>query len=291
MSEDWAFRCRANAKLNLTLECRGTRDDGYHLLDMIMCSVDLHDTVKFRKSSGGFRMSVSGRRNVPIDDRNLIFKALAAVSEEMGTNLAGLEVHLVKRIPSRAGMGGGSADAAAAIIAANEIFGLRLSADKMLKIGARVGADVPFCLTGGTAKVTGIGEIIEPCSPVPQCGIVVMMPEKGNSTPQMFKELDRAGTTHEGNTDALAEAVAKGDIRTAAAYVYNDFAPFSYRAGEMTETLMSAGALGASVTGSGAAVFGIFETFEKADTFVKEKGLPGVKAYACRPAPAGIERY
>lgn len=177
----------APAKLNLTLDVTGTRPDGYHTLDMIMQAVSLRERVTLRRSRG-LSLSLPGSR-VPANEHNTAYKAALAFFHGTGL-LAGAAITVEKHVPVRAGMAGGSADAAAVLVGLNELYGARLSAAELCALGAQVGADVPFSIVGGTARVTGVGDILEPLKPCPPCFFTVCMPAGGISTPQAY-----AGTT------------------------------------------------------------------------------------------------
>lgn len=182
----------APAKLNLTLDVTGTRPDGYHTLDMIMQAVSLRERVTLRRSRG-LSLSLPGSR-VPANEHNTAYKAALAFFHGTGL-LAGAAITVEKHVPVRAGMAGGSADAAAVLVGLNELYGARLSAAELCALGAQVGADVPFSIVGGTARVTGVGDILEPLKPCPPCFFTVCMPAGGISTPQAYARYDRIGTT------------------------------------------------------------------------------------------------
>ena len=283
------LKCRANAKINLTLECTGRRDDGYHLLDMCMTSVTLYDELTFRKSGNGFSISVNGGDNIPNDEQNLIFKAAKILCDHAGISLPETEITLLKRIPSQAGLGGGSADAAATLTALNEMEGLGYSSAELAAIGEKVGADVPFCVTGGTARVRGIGELIDTLPPMPSADILILMPERGNSTPEMFRLMDSAQESTGGYSEKAAELIKAGDLYGIAENLRNDFSGFSYRYEEMKKIFEENGALGAGLSGSGAAAFGIFNDSERMNRCADAAWAEGFSAYAVRPAGAGTE--
>ena len=171
----------APAKLNLTLGVTGFAGNGYHTLDMLMQAVSLYEKVEVRKSAG-LRLSLPGSR-VPADGRNTAVKAALAFFHETGL-LAGADITVHKRVPVRAGMAGGSADAAAVLVGLNELYGAHLSVQQLCAIGMKVGADVPFSILGGTARVTGVGDILTPMPACPKCWFTVCMPPQGVSTPR-----------------------------------------------------------------------------------------------------------
>lgn len=247
----------APAKLNLTLEITGTRPDGYHTLDMIMQAVSLRECVTVRKS-GGLSLSLPGSR-VPANEHNTAYKAALAFFHETGL-LAGASITVQKRVPVRAGMAGGSADAAAVLVGLNALYGARLSTRELCAIGAQVGADVPFCILGGTARVTGVGDVLEPLPACPPCWFTVCMPAGGISTPQAYARYDRLGTDVRPDSAAAAAAIARGDLAGLCAQMKNalEFSSASPDTGPICAALRAEGALAALMTGSGAAVFGVF---------------------------------
>lgn len=254
----------APAKLNLTLDILGTREDGYHTLDMIMQAVTLRERVTVRKSSGLF-LSLPGSR-VPANEHNTAYKAALAFFEETGL-LAGASITIEKKIPVRAGMAGGSADAAAVLVGLNELYGAKLSTQELCAIGAKIGADVPFSILGGTARVTGVGEILQPLRRCPQCWFTVCMPDGGISTPQAYARYDEIGTDEHPDSAAAAQAIERGNLDELCEKMGNalEYSSASSDTKPICEVLRRQGALKAMMTGSGAAVFGVFDQEEKAE--------------------------
>lgn len=247
----------APAKLNLTLDILGTREDGYHTLDMIMQTVTLRERVTVRKSSGLY-LSLPGSR-VPANEHNTAYKAALAFFHETGL-LAGAAITIEKRVPVRAGMAGGSADAAAVLVGLNELYGAKLSTRELCSIGAQIGADVPFSILGGTARVTGVGEILQPLRRCPPCWFTVCMPAGGISTPQAYARYDELGTDEHPDSAAAAEAIARGDLNALCETMGNalEYSSASPDTKPICEVLREYGACKAMMTGSGAAVFGVF---------------------------------
>lgn len=261
---------RAFAKLNLTLEITGRRGDGYHLLRMVTQSVGLFDRVALRADRGE---SHRGEIRVLCTDaaidpaRNTAL--LAAVAFFRGTGLPnpGLEIRIEKRIPTAAGMAGGSADAAAVLIGLNRMFGGPLSEEKLRALGLGIGADVPFCLRGSTMLVEGVGEILTPLPPIPACFFVIAKPEDGMSTAESYRLFDRLASPAARSDDAgMLAALAGGSLAGIAANLHNALETAAPEApvAEIKRVLLENGALGASMTGSGTAVFGLFDREENA---------------------------
>ena len=247
----------APAKLNLTLDITGSRPDGYHTVDMILQAVSLYERVTVRKSEG-FSLLLPGS-GVPANEHNTAWKAANAFFYETGL-LAGAAITVEKHVPVRAGMAGGSADAAAELVALNALYGARLSRAELCAIGARVGADVPFCISGGTAHATGIGEKLEPLSPCPPCFFTVCMPKGGISTPQAYARYDALGTDEHPDTSAALCALGAGDLPALCAQMKNalSFSSSGHDTAPICRILREHGAGAALMTGSGAAVFGVF---------------------------------
>lgn len=265
---------KAYAKLNLSLDITGKREDGYHLMDMVTQSVTLYDELTLvRSKKPGIAISTMSRF-LPRDERNSAYKAAVRLARYAGLEPS-LEIHIKKRIPTQAGMGGGSADAAAVLAGLNEMWELGLDEARLLEIGESVGADVPFCLTGGAARVKGIGELLEPLPALTDAWFVVMMPPHGHSTRELFSRFDGAGDCVRPDTDKMVSAMVRNDVPHTAVLLKNVFETF-----EKDETtarykalLLKYGALGASLTGTGAAVFGVF--------------ADGIRAKECRMKVAG----
>ncbi len=280
----------ANAKLNLALDIVGRRADGYHLMDMVMRSVDLADELMLRLArSGGVSVSCNARY-LPRDERNLAVRAITALCERAGASVPPLSLAIKKRIPTQAGLGGGSADAAAALVGINELLGLGFSVGELCETGESIGADVPFCITGGAARVKGIGELIEPIEDNCDYVTLILMPVRGRSTREAFAKWDDGADFERPDVAGVAEALSLGDTTGLGVLVGNAFS--ALEADEGTERLKSAllvaGALGASMTGSGAAVFGIFPDYISAQRARERLRSLGASTYLARPCGEGV---
>lgn len=269
------FTVKAHAKLNWSLDILGTRPNGYHELDMLMQHIELSDELTFENAR--WTMLTIDGQPLPVGGRNLIVRAANALNDYMGTR-RGARIQLKKRIPVRAGLGGGSADCAATLIALNRLWKLRLTTDKLCEIGAKLGADVPFCIRGGLCRVSGIGEIIEPMPCGPRIPMVLLHPGGGLSTQAVFGrfDADRYPTLHV-DTPAVARAVQAGDIAAYDACSGNALeAPAISLMAEVRtamEQLRAAGAGAVRMSGSGSAAFGLFETDAQAQQAAEK--LPG----------------
>ena len=276
----------APGKLNLTLDVTGFAENGYHTLDMIMQSVSLSERVTLRRS-GDIRLRLPGSF-VPANESNTAYKAAVVFFRETGL-LAGADITIRKTVPVRAGMAGGSADAAAVLVGLNELYGARLSQKELCGLGMMVGADVPFCIAGGTARVTGVGDILEPLPACPPCFFTVCMPKGGVSTPQAYARYDELGTDVRPDGEAAEAAVRAGDLDALCAQMVNalEYSSGSVANKPIEEILRACGAKAALMTGSGAAVFGVFPergAAEEARAKLLEK-YP--KAWVVRPVPRG----
>ncbi|MDO4356611.1 MAG: 4-(cytidine 5'-diphospho)-2-C-methyl-D-erythritol kinase [Clostridia bacterium] len=269
------FTVKAHAKLNWSLDLLGTRPNGYHELDMLMQHIELADELTFENARWTM-LTIDGQA-LPVGERNLIVRAVNALNDYMGTR-RGARIQLKKRIPVRAGLGGGSADCAATLLALNRLWKLRLSTEKLCEIGAKLGADVPFCIRGGLCRVSGIGEIIEPLACGPRIPMVLLHPGGGLSTQAVFGKFDegRYPSLHV-DTAAVARAVQAGDVAAYDACSGNALEAPAIALMEEVRTAMvqlrQAGAGAVRMSGSGSAVFGLFDADEQARQAAEK--LPG----------------
>jgi len=258
---------RAKAKINLGLDVIRRREDGYHEVKMIMQSVDIMDILTFTKTKTHGIKIIAGdsavAEHIPTDDRNLIYKAAKLLLEKFPERITGVEIHLEKNIPVAAGMAGGSTDAASTLTAMNELFELELSVEELMRFGVKIGADVPYCIIGGTALSEGIGEILTPVSTPPFCYLVIAKPDLYVSTKFVYENLKLSEDTKHPDIDALLEAIKEGDLHTMAKRMENILETVTVVKypviEEIKEMLCKFGALNALMSGSGPTVFGIFE--------------------------------
>ena len=269
------LKIRAYAKLNLYLDITGKRPDGYHELKTVMQTIDLYDELEFTLSEGSGIEILCDKQGVPTDENNLIYDGIMSVISyayfQPGCKIT---VRLKKNIPSQAGMGGGSSDCAAAIAAMNKLFRLEMSADEMRECGKMCGADVPFLICGGTALCEGIGEKITQLEPVNDMYIAVIKPSEAISTPQAYKLFDEKGTENAGDYKKIEKAL-KDNVQLGR-NLYNAFTDSCAikAVDDAIEILDICGAYGAEMTGSGSAVFGIFDSKEKAEKAVERASTP-----------------
>lgn len=258
----------AYAKVNLTLDVLGKRDDGYHNLQSVMQTISLRDDIEIDIGTGKpwqLRCSAEG---IPCDERNLAWKAARVFFEETKNDPEGLVIRITKRIPSQAGLGGGSADAAAVLRALNRHYGSPLSILALAELGSFVGSDVPFCVLCGTAMVEGRGERLRKLPDMPDCVFVVCKPDFPVSTPELYRKIDQCAIAHRPNNMAMESALLSGELTRVAQEVYNVFDPVvtadHLELNYIKSICNSYGALAQQMTGSGSAVFAIMPSFEYA---------------------------
>lgn len=269
----------APAKLNLTLDVLGKREDGYHEMKMVMQSVSLADELTLELQQGEGIGLQTNLGFLPLDERNLAAAAALRLQEATGVDWGRLTIHIHKRVPVCAGMAGGSSDAAAVLRGLNQLLGLGLSLAELAKIGERVGSDVPYCVFGGTALARGRGEVITPLSPLPPCWVVLSKPGFSVATPELFARLDGLRLRCHPDTTGMLEALETNDLAGVARRLFNVFEqvlPSRRRSQveELKQQLLRCGALGASMSGTGPTVFGLFEREEEArEAYQEMKGL------------------
>jgi len=259
---------KAYAKINLTLDVISKRPDGYHDLKMIMQTVSLHDNIAVRIGTGDGIRSISNLGYLPDDDRNIAVKAARAFFEETGVRNDGVHIAIEKNIPVAAGLAGGSTDGAAVLRALDCLYETNLGKEKLCHIGLKVGADVPFCLCGGTMLAQGVGEVLTPLTPMPECSIVLCKPGYGMSTAKVFGSLKIDEIQRHPDTDSVISALNAGDISRIAGNMYNVLEEIVAKEktdiSRIEEEMLSCGALGAIMSGSGSTTFGVFDDEEKA---------------------------
>lgn len=251
----------ARAKINWTLDIVGKREDGYHLMDMLMQPVELADELTLEKTENGLTLTVSGYPRVKAGPDNLALRAAQALQAQTGYR-GGASIHLHKRIPVGAGLGGGSADAAGVLAGLNRLWETGLTQPELEALGLRLGADVPFCLRGGLQRAQGVGEKLTPMA----CGglfwLVILQPCPGLSTREVFGRFRLDARENRPDTQATAAALAAGDWRGLCRSLGNVLqgvsAELRPEIGEGIAALRAHGAAGAWMTGSGSAVFGLF---------------------------------
>lgn len=257
---------RCPAKINLSLDVTGKRDDGYHLLKMIMQSVELFDTVNVVKTREGINI-YSNNKDIPSNEDNICFKAAEIMLKEFSVE-GGLDIFIDKKIPVAAGLAGGSTDGAGVIFGINKLYNLNLSIDEMMKIGVRVGADVPYCFVSRTALAEGIGEILTPLKPT-EAWCVIAKPNLSISTREVYTNLKIDEIPRHPDIEKIISYIEKGDIQNLAQNMVNVLETVTMKKYpiifEIKNIMNEFHALGSLMSGSGPTVFGLFKDFEKAE--------------------------
>ncbi len=269
----------AYAKINLGLDVVRRREDGYHEVKMIMQMVDIYDTLTFESREDEELHIFTDNKKLPCNEHNLIFKGAMVLFEETKGRI-GVDITLNKRIPIAAGMAGGSTDAAAAMLALNEMMGQPLTKDRLMEISVRVGADVPYCIMGGTALSEGIGEVLTPLAPPPKAYVLVAKPDIDVSTAFVYKNLRLNEIKKHPDIDGMAEALGRGDLKGITDRMENVLETVTVPAhpviGEIKELCRAQGAMNALMSGSGPTVFAVFDKKDGAERTmekIRERGL------------------
>ena len=272
------YQRKAYAKINLSLDVTGRLDNGYHLVDMIMQTVNIYDELSFERTDGEIVLE-SDCGELPLDENNLIYKAIRLIQEECGVT-GGLRVFLKKNIPIAAGMAGGSTDCAATLMAMDELYGLKLGTKRLMELGVKLGADVPYCILGGTARAQGIGEKLTRLPNCPTLKLLVAKPDLNVSTKEVYTGLDALENLPHPGVDDMVRARESGNGRAVAAGLGNVLEcvtiPLHPVIREIKDRMLELGAINSLMSGSGPTVFGIYEKDEelqKAYEALAESGL------------------
>lgn len=273
----------APAKINLTLDVVGRRADGYHELESIMQSVDWYDTLTVTTAPSGIVLEGSGCSVCP-PQKNTATRAAQEFFRYTGLS-GGVHIRLDKHIPQQAGMGGGSTDAAAVLLALDRLYGTGLSLPKLYDIGARVGADVPFCIRGGTAFVTGIGEQVQSIPALQPCFIVIAQPAQGISTAAAYAALDAATPPARPDHAVALKCIAQGNLAGVCRQMINVFEAATALSGvtEIRRAMDTFHPLASQMTGSGSAVFAVFDDETIAADCAATLAKTWPVAAVCRP--------
>lgn len=282
---------RTFAKVNYALAIRGTRPDGYHEISTVMQSISLADEVEVEPVAAGFELVVEPEdAGVGPLEENTIYKAGRLLGGLTGTELS-VRVRLRKRIPTGAGLGGGSADAAAALVGINEVFELGLNDKELREVGLKIGADVPFCLSGGTMVGEGIGEVLSPLPAPPPHYLVVAKPVEGAETARIYRAYDERSEVGNCSISRTVEALRTGDLGALARALDNDLAPTTKslvpEVRELEEKLLLGGALGAMMSGTGTSVYGMLVS--EAEARAVAEGLRAHFVGIYTPIERGVE--
>lgn len=260
------MKIKAYAKINIALDVVGKREDGYHLLRMIMQSVDLYDTITIDKIDSGIKLKCN-KHYVPTDERNLAYKAAKLFMETYSIE-EGVQIDLIKNIPVSAGLAGGSTDAAGVLKLMNKIFNINASEDELKSLGLKLGADVPYCISGGTALCEGIGEKITQLKPFKDKILVLIKPPFGVSTKEVYKEFNLSKAIFHPKIEELIKAMEKDDIYFVSDNMKNLLENVTLKKHRVItnikEEVKSTGSIGTMMSGSGPTVFAFFDDMLKA---------------------------
>lgn len=286
----YMIKRKAYAKINLGLDVLGKREDGYHLVKMIMQSIDLHDELAFSIRDDEKIVIKTNNPKIPADNRNLIWKVANQLKEKYGIK-QGVLIELTKNIPMAAGMAGGSTDGAATYHALNELWNLGMDTKTMCELGVKLGADIPYCICGGTALSEGIGEELTALKDMPGCHIVIAKPKLDVSTAWAYTTLDASPIENHPDIDGIVTALENSDLKGITDRLGNVLEPIT--AGkypvieEIRQVLLANGAMGARMSGSGPTVFGIYENrnLAGAEHAVNELRSRGIAPdlFICKP--------
>lgn len=262
--KEWAY-----GKINLSLDVLSRRENGYHDVSMVMQTVDMYDIISLNKTDNDNEIKLTSNvKTLPLDATNIVCKAVKLVKEEYGLT-TGVEIHIEKHLPIAAGMGGGSADAAAALRGMNRLFGLGLSYENLEELGVRLGADVPFLIKGGIALAEGIGERLTVLPDFPACSLVIVKPAIGVSTKETYEAFDSLKEVKHPDIEKLVSVLGKEPLRNIVKLLGNVLEEVTIKKytiiEEIKNMLLENGAIFSMMTGSGPTVFGIFETGKQAE--------------------------
>ena len=261
------MRIKAYAKINIALDVVGKREDGYHLLKMIMQTVDLYDVIEIIKISSDDIKLICNKPYVPTDERNLAYKAANLFKQTYNIN-EGVSINLIKNIPVSAGMAGGSTDAAAVLKLMNRLFNINATDEELRILGLKLGADVPYCINGGTALCEGIGEKITQLKPFKDKIVVIVKPPFGVSTKEVYKAFDLSKVIYHPRVDDIMKAMKNDDIHFVANNMRNLLENVTLRKhrviSNIKEEFKSLDAIGTMMSGSGPTVFALFDDMLKA---------------------------
>ena len=281
-------RRAAPAKLNLALDILGPRPDGYHEMRMVMHTVSLCDQVSLREEGEGFSLETEGGFCLPPGKKTMEQQAAESFFQAVGRPMPGLAVRLEKRIPAYAGLGGGSADVAALLRLMREAYAPGMPLPELERIGGLTGSDVPFCVRGGACLAEGRGEVLPDIPPLPPCWIVVCKPDFGVPTPELFARVDGIGFRDRPDTGGMIRALEAGDLAAVASRLRNVFEevlpPSCGEVFRIKERLLTLGAMNAAMSGSGPAVFGIFQSRDTAAEAAEDLKARYAQTFLAEPA-------
>ena len=263
-----SIELKSRAKINLSIDVLGKRDDGYHLVEMIMQTIDLYDVIKIKQLDTNDVVIKSNSSHIPLDNDNIVYKAIELLRQRFNIN-KGIEVFIEKNIPVAAGMAGGSSNAAAVLVGLNKLWKLNLTEQELQELSLKLGADVPYCISGKTALAEGIGEKLSYIKGLPKnISILICKPNLFVSTKDVYQGLDLNNIENRPNNKLLIECLEKGDIdslsKNMSNVLENVTSKIHKEINEIEEIMMANSALGSMMSGSGPTVFGLFDKSENA---------------------------
>ena len=260
------MKIKAYDNVNISLDVVGKREDGYHLLSMIMQNIDLYDEIEVEKQECGIILECN-KSYVPVDNRNLAYKA-AEIFKERYDIVDGVKINIEKNIPVSAGLAGGSTDAAAVLKVMNKLFNVNATEEELMELGLKLGADIPYCIHGGTALCEGIGEIITPIKPFRDKIVVLVKPAFGVSTKEVYKNFNLEKVKQHPKTAEIINAIENDDLNFVASNMKNLLENVTLRKHKILikikEEMNACGAINSMMSGSGPTVFAFFDDMLKA---------------------------
>ena len=288
-----SIKLKSRAKINLSIDVLEKREDGYHLVEMIMQTIDLYDVIKIIELSSDDIILKSNSSDIPLDDNNIVYKAINLLKNKFNIN-KGVEIFIQKNIPIAAGMAGGSSNAAAVLVGLNKLWGLNLSELDLQKLGFKLGADVPFCISGKAALAQGVGEELSFIKGLPKdISILICKPEIFVSTKDVYEGLDLNNIQNRPDNKKLLEDLRQENIQSLAKNMVNVLESVTSRhyreIKEIEKVMMENGALGSMMSGSGPTVFGLYKNREDALKSEKELLKNYKQVYVVNSSEEGVE--
>lgn len=281
------YRIKAHAKINLGLDVIGRRSDGYHEVKMIMQSIGLCDELILEKTAEGIALTADSAELPPTED-NLICKAARLMFDTFRI-AGGVQIRLQKNIPLAAGMAGGSTDAAAAMKGINRLFELGLPLSRLMELGVSIGADVPYCILGGTALAEGIGEKLTPLTPAPDFYLLVATPDISVSTKYVYENLDSAAIERHPDISGMVRSIETGSLQGVLDRMGNVLETVTIPAHPVIDTIKyrmrELGAVNSLMSGSGPTVFGVFLSERQAEFALEQIKNEGLAKFICLTTP------
>ena len=286
---------KSRAKVNLSIDVLGKREDGYHLVEMIMQTIDLYDKLKITEIEENSILIKSNSLDIPLNEDNIMYKAVNLLKNQFNIE-KGIEISIEKNIPVAAGMAGGSSNAAAVLVGLNKLWNLGLSENELKDIGLKLGADVPFCITGGSALAEGIGEKLTKIKGLPkELNILICKPNIFVSTKEVYQSLNLKKINNRPDNNKLIEALEREDVYFVSknmANVLEEVTSLKYEEiGQIERVMVKNKALGSMMSGSGPTVFGLFDNEEWAINAKQELLTEYNQVYLVKSSDKGVEIY